>query len=489
MSTSEQDTTGVQGIAVPENAPPVLHLDSPLVELGWIRKGQMHYESVAVEGPGNELLVAAAKQLISKAKLGGQPIVLCLASPFFDSRQVLLGDMPMEETLAILGRKAANGLGAKLQETLLWAQRCETPMEKSEAAQSTWLVHAQRRSDHHDLLLRLRSEGIQIRRTVAGRDVLTHTLDETQGDAGQILVTSTGRAVYAHLFRGRELVQESRLHLGEFRVREDTYSSVIQDVRQLAAFWSKGSRGAPLSAVHLVGFSEPEIHKMRAPLGIAAQGAEVRVVACPDHDDFTDCRTQLVELMMAFSLRARDLSIPLPPRASRVALATVVLSLIAAAGAWKMLEHWTARIDERMSRIEFEMIGTEHVDHDDEVRNEYVTAKSSLEASIGSLQTLKVEGLPLESVLRHVYGTLGRVVDIKHLTFEETEEGTEVLMEASLPDDVESAARSLEQLRRAATVDPKFKNIEVEPSSRVPDLKLGESLTFTFKGIYVGGGA
>jgi len=284
-------------------------------------------------------------------------------------------------------------------------------------------------------------------------------------------------------------VQESRLHLGDFETRDDTYSSVIQDVRQLTAFWSKGSRGARLSAVHLVGFSEPEIVKMRAPLGIAAQGAEVRVLACPTHDDFSDCRLQLVELMMAYGLRARDLSIPLPPRGSRVAMATAMLSLIAATGAWKMLEHWTDRIDERMSKIEFQMIGTEDVDEDDEIRNEYLVAKSSLSVSIASLQTLKLEGLPLEAVLRHVYGTLGRVVDIKHLSFEESEEGTRILMEASLPDDVESAARSLEQLRRAAQADPKFSEIEVQPSSRVPDRNLGEALTFTLKGFYLGSDA
>tara|TARA_R110002073_G_scaffold19743_4_gene71836 strand:- start:327 stop:1796 length:1470 start_codon:yes stop_codon:yes gene_type:complete len=487
MLTSDQDNAFVQRIAVPDKALPVLHLDSPLVELGWSHKGQLHYESVEVEGPGNEWLVAAAKQLIRTAKLGGQPVVLCLASPFFDNRQILLGDMPVEETLAILGRKAANGLGVDLQETLFWAQRCETPMEKSEAAQSTWLVHAQRRSDHHDLLLRMRREGILVRRTVAGRDVLTHALDDGEGHAGQILVTSTGRAVYAHLFRGHELVQESRLQLGEFENRDDTYGSVIQDVRQLAAFWAKGSRGAPLSAVHLVGFSEPEIQKMGAPLAIAAQGADVRVISSPRHDDFTDCRTQLLELLMAYGQRARNLSIPLPPRASRIALATVALSLFAAVGAWKMLEHWSIRIDDRMSRIEFELIGTDDVDAHDQIRSEYTRAKGSLQASIGSMQSLKGEGLPLEAVLRHVYGTLGRVVDIQHLTFEHTDEGTEILMEASLPDDVESAARSLEQLRRAARVDSKFKNIEVQPSSRVPDLRLGESLTFTFTGVYIGG--
>jgi hypothetical protein len=487
MPTSEQDTIAAQGIAVPDNAPPVLHLDSPLVELGWVSQGQTHYESIVAEGPGNELLVSAAKQLANKANLGNQPFVLCLASSFFDSRQILLSDLTTEQVMAVLGRKAANGLGAELSDTLFWAQRCGRPLEKSDATQSTWLVHSQRRSDHQDLLLRLRSEGIRVRRTVASRDVLTHALDDTEGDAGQILVTTTGRAVYAHLFRGRELIQESRLQLGEFENRDDTYGSVIQDVRQLAAYWAKGSRGAPLVCVHMVGFSEAEIVRMRAPLGIASQGASLNVLASPDHDDFVDCRIRLAEVMMAYSLRARDLSIPLPPRASRIAIATAILSFIAAIGAWQMLRHWAERIDHRMSKIDFELIGTENVDSDDEVRSDFLLAKESLEASITSLQTLQVEGLPLEAVLRHVYGTLGRVVDIKHLSFsEDYYGGTYILMEASLPDDVESAARSLEQLRRAAQADPSFRDVDVEPSSRVPNLELGEWLTFTFTGVYLG---
>ena len=478
-----------QRARIPAGAAPVLHLDTPFVELAWVRDGCVQHLSLQVEGSSNELLVEAARNLLKRARVKRRAVILCLSAQFFDSRQVLLGKIPEDEAFAVIARKAANGLGVDLAESLFWARRCEAPLPSAEAAQSTWLVHTRRRSEHYDLLMRLRQAGVRVRRTVAGRDVLTQVLPDVDSASGSILVSSTGRAVYAHLFRGSELVQESRLPLPDFDERGDTYANIVQDVRQLAAFWSKGSRGAPLEAVHLFGFSGVEVAQMRTPLGIAAQGAELRLLACPDTASYADVRTALLEVFMLNAQRAPDLSIPLPPRSSRVVAATVLISLLAGVGAWKVLEHWSRRIDARTAEIRAELSGTESVEADGEMRDDFLRARARLLTSIESLEHLPERGVPLDEVLSHVHEALGTVVDVRHLSVEENDDGPRVVLEASLADEVGSAARTLEGLRRRLEHDPRFGAIEIQPSSHVPDRDRGEVLTFTFAAFYLGSDA
>jgi len=487
MSSTLPDSETRADDPPPTNAPPILHLDGTTVELSWVHAGTQRYESLSVDEPGAEPLVAGARSLIHSAKLGRQGIVVCLADTYFDSRQVLLGKLPDDEAATVLERKAANGLGISRRECIYWARRCVTPVASATANQSTWLVHSQRRADHLDLLLRLRKAGIRVRRVIAGRDVLTHMLRGTDPEVGNILLTNTGHAVYVQLFRGEDLVQESRLDLGPIEDRSDVYATVMQDVRQLTAFWSKGSRGAPLQAVRFFGFTDSEVDSMRATMGIASQGAEIRVVGSPESGSNKDVRKRLLGLFMTHGTRSRDLRLPLPTRVSRLVALAVSLSLVTGAGTWKLIEYSKALSDQQSAEIASELVGTENVGVEEIERSAYLSARDSLVSSIDSLERISVRGLPLNRLIDNVYETLGRVVDVQHLAFKKGEEGPEFLFEGSLPDAVASAADQLEQLRRAAQLDQNFTNIKIQPSSRVPSLDQGETLTFTFTGALAGG--
>ena len=477
------------GFAAPTNAPAVLHLDTPYLELAWVRKGEVLYASrkVSQEG-GLDELVAAARELIQEAKLGSQRCVLVLAASQFDCRQVLLGSLSEEEALPVLERKAANGIGAGPGEALFWAQRFMSPVEGAEASQDTWLVHTRLRSTHFELLIGLRSAGIRIQRIVAGREVLTHMLDHVEGDHGQVLVTTTGQAVYAQLFRGNKLVQESRLHLN-FETRSDTYALVIQDVRQLAAFWAKGSRGTALDAVHLFGFAEEEIESISVPLGIASQGARIENLGSAPSSKYEDLRGQLLRIFMVHHGKARDLRVPLPARRSRIAAVMVAITLATAASVWRWVDDWSSRIQERRSEINGLITETQAIDGAERVRSAYRAARRQLTDSVESIHAIGELGVPLGAALQHMERTFGQVADLRHLTLRDEEGATRVIVEGTLPYELEDAAARLERLRRKAQLDPRLTEIEISPETRVPDREQDESLRFSFRGLYQKEGA
>ena len=471
------------------HGPPVLYLTPRSVEIGWFASGRMQYRRREVEQEGDEALVSAIRDLIAESKAPRGGLALCLGSPFFDRRQMLLSPMPDEEAMAVLERRAANGLGVELDEILFWGQRCSPPMEENRAAQVTWIVHGQRRSAHFSLLMRLRRAKIGLRRVVASGEVLTHFAAELTGSGGHVLVTTTGRAVHAHLFRGAILVQESRLPLEDFERRQEVYNAIVQDVRQLTAFWSKGSRGAPLQGVHLFGFTPDEVDEMRTPLGIAAQGAEVNVLAHAADGSFEAVRTLLLQAVSRQAHRAQDLRVPLPARPARIAAATLVLTACGGVVAWALQGLWSERIEQRKSQIRTHLEHTEGVQSDTTRHGEFVTARGRLTGSLASLEAITRRGLPLEAALAHVTGTLGRVARINHLSVEDSPEGTRIALEASLSDPVRAAAARLEALRVVVESDPRLRDVRVEPASRVPDPGRGDFLTFTFTGLFTGGDA
>ena len=487
MSNAPQDPR----VEAPSSShgPPVLFLTPLVVEIGWFAAGEMHYRRSELEQEGDEALVDAIRDLIAESDAPRSGFTLCLGSPFFDRRQMLLSPMPDDEAMDVLERRAANSLGVELGEILFWAQKCSPPIEEAQAAQVTWIVHGQRRSEHFSLLTRLRQAKIGVRRVVASGEVQTHIADSVAGSEGHILVTTTGRAVHAHLFRGTTLVQESRLPLGDFEKRQDVYNAIVQDVRQLTAFWSKGSRGAAMERVQLFGFTTEEVDEMRTPLGIAAQGAELHVLAHAPDGSFEGVRTLLMQAVSKSANCAQDLRVPLPARRSRIAAAAVVLTACAGVLAWALQGHWSNRIDDRKSKISSHLQHTGTVEVDTARHSDFVTSRSRLTESLASLGEIAQRGLPLEEAIAHVTATLGQVARISHLSVEDSPEGARIALEASLTDHVRAAAARLEVLRVVVENDPRFREVRIQPTSRVPDPGLGDFLTFTFTGLFVRSGA
>ena len=450
----------------------VLSILPTAVELGWRGGGEMRYASRAVEDQDPGSLAAAARELLDSVRTRRSPRLLCLGSDFFDSRQVLLVDMPDEEASAVLARRSANHLGVALDDSLFWAQ-------SRDSVQQTWLVHSRRRSEHLALLTALRGVGINVRRTVVACDVITRSMARFDDDEGRILLSTTGRTIHAHLFRGGELVQESRIKLVSYEERAATYASVVQDVRQLASFWSKASRGSRLVGVHMFGFSRGEADELRTPLGIATQGAEVTVIGGSDSDRYVETRKQLLELLMEIGPSALNLSLRLPPRRSVVMAFGIGLLVLAGGLVREIGGLLDARIEERHEELRSWTVSTEQLADNEVACASYVVASGSLDACIASLEATRYQGLPLAAAIERVVVRLRDDVELKHVSFQDSELGTDVVVEGSILSEVGVAARRLDAIRRELYADPEFINISIHPSARVPDTELGEALGFT----------
>jgi hypothetical protein len=497
----------------PMRAPVVLHIDPPWVELAWIEKGALRHASVQVEDSAGATFAAAAKKLVTSARLSSRRVVLSLASGLFDSRQVMLVQLPDRELRDVLARKAAGGANLELPECLFWARPCATPLHGDETPSITWLVHTRARRAHLDLLLAMRRAGVRIRRTIATRDALTRAEEGEDADEGRVLVTSTGREVYVHLFRGRTLVQESRVALPSFETRAESYASVVQDVRQLSAFWAKGSRGAPLRCVELVGFSASEVESLRPALAIAARGAQINARSCPASEassaseacvaseashagqvghaseaseDWHDVRAELLGALIRNAHHSPDLKARLPWRPSRIAAAAAASTALCALGAWELFGYWMYRVEVQRHQISSELRRASTMDEDLAQQQQYVDTRASLSASLASIERAAGRGLSLPAALGDVKALLDRSADVRQLSFEQTEVGTHLVVEAHVAGELTEATRRLEDLRLRLQSDARFRNLCVEPSTRVPDAGHREPLTFTITGTFVG---
>ncbi|MFN0244564.1 MAG: hypothetical protein ACKVWV_16875 [Planctomycetota bacterium] len=479
----------------------MLHIDPPWVELGWIEQGALRRASMQVEGSAGSTIAAAAKELVADARLSRRRVVLSLASGLFDSRQVMLVQLPDRELRDVLARKAAVGANLELPECLFWARPCATPLHGDGTPSITWLVHTRRRREHLDLLLALRHVGVRIRRTITTRDALTRAEEGEGAEDGRVLVTSTGREVYVHLFRGRTLVQESRVALPSFETRAESYASVVQDVRQLSAFWAKGSRGTPLRCVELFGFSASEVEGLRPALAIAARGAQINAGSCPAggvsdasnaseasqaSNDWHDVRAELLGALVRNAHHSPDLKVRLPWRPSRIAAAAAASTALCALGAWELFGHWKYRVEVQRQQISSELRRASTMDEDLAQQRQYLDTRASLSASLASIGRAAERGFSLPAALGDVKALLDRSADVRQLSFEHSEVGTHLVVEAHVAGELTEATRRLEDLRLRLQSDARFRDLCVEPSTRVPDGEHREPLTFTITGAFVG---
>jgi len=143
-------------------------------------------------------------------------------------------------------------------------------------------VHGRTRRQHRELLFALRGANVRAEHVVSLRDALPRLVEGRDDGAGSILVSYDGETLLTHLMRDGGLVQVSRLRVDgndldtgmtPGQPENPLHMAIVQEVRQVAAFWSKSSRGAPIAELRSVGIPTSDLDALRTPLSIAAQGA------------------------------------------------------------------------------------------------------------------------------------------------------------------------------------------------------------------------
>jgi hypothetical protein len=466
---------------------PLLHVAKESVELVWLDQGHARHTSISVETSRADLVARAAHELCSAGPGSRGPLWLSLDEHLFETQQILLGKLPMREVDGVLERRAANAVGESTEEALWFAQRLSPPFEQDgEATESNWLLHVRRRREHHALLMALRDAGLSIERVVALRDVLPRAAAK-RGSGGEVLVAFDGTTVSTHLLRAGELVQHSRLRIPPEAAPKEANVAIVQEVRQVSAFWSKSSRGAPIETVSVVGLPEEQVEEMATPLSIAALGATIeRVGTSPDRSRDA-VRGAFLFTVARHVAEAQDLSLPLPPRRSRIVAGAAALTVVAAALGALHTRHWDTRVANRRGEIETLARVTADVDVREQRRNEYEEARIDLARAWESLASLEHHGLPFEDVVSRVVDSLAGRARLTHIALTPSEQGPELLAEAIVEGPLDEAAADLDELRRGFQDAVWLKDVVVEPASRVPDGEETIGLSFTLTAKTVGG--
>ncbi|MEZ5976782.1 MAG: hypothetical protein R3F34_00975 [Planctomycetota bacterium] len=414
--------------------------------------------------------------------------MLALGEHAFTTQQILLGAIPDHEVGAVLERRASVLAKLELGEVVWFAQRLAPPLAASrdgaQDKESNWILHARPRRTHLDLLARLRADGVRVVRTIAVADALPRILGSTA--EGRVLVAHDDGRLRTYLVRDGELVQTSRLEL-----RHDDASalhlSVVQEVRQVAAFWAKGSRGAPLVEIRLVGLSSEETESLATPLSIAAQGAEVTDGgSSPTNSDY-DSGAANTKAIAAVANTARDLSLPLPVSRPRAAVVTVVATGLAALVGLASANHFDGALAERGAEIRSLTANTRDLEASEGRRAAFERARSEFGTALTSLATLADRGVPFERVLTDVMALCGPSTHFEHIAFAKADDGVSVALEGSIDAGLAAATATLDALRTRLARDPAFRTVEVQPSTRVPEPGEPDGLAFTVVATYAGG--
>jgi Tfp pilus assembly protein PilN len=460
---------------------PLLFVGAAAVELVWLADGHARHEQRAVESQRADLIAAAARELVASGPGRRARVVLCLDEHAFETQQLVLGSLPEHEVPGVLARRAANLLETPLEESLYVAQRLCPPFESEAAnADSNWLLHARKRRDHEQLLLALRAAGVHVERVVAVRDVLPHAAGDAH-TGGEVLIAYDGTTVSTHLVRAGALVQHSRLRLAADMPAKDSNVAIVQEVRQVSAFWSKSSRGAPIETVRVLGLPEEQLEEMSTPLSIAALGATiVRVGSSPDRSPQSVRRAFLMNVARLAG-SARDLSLRLPPRRSRVVLAALGATAAAAVLGLSQAMHWDQRVDERRSAIAALSERSTDLDAVQSTTEAYERARADLAVAVQSLASVPGRGLPFEQVLERVRTEFGPRVRLQHIAVAPGTSGPVLLVEGAIEGELDAAARELNRLRGSLQEAVWLRRADLAPSSRVPDGEETVGLSFTLE--------
>jgi len=403
--------------------------------------------------------------------------ILALGAGLVAQRQVRLPELAAKELREILARRAQQMVEGDPTD-VLWSARTNGPRPTGSEEPRPWTIYAQRRSFLRHLLECLRGEGVRVQRTVVARSAIVGRAEERIGkSAGAVIVLAGGRSeTLVALIHDGELLLETVLNSATAHDDRASTLSLVQEVRNLGAWWRKTGKGVGLVGVVSIGLPAEVCHTIQPALRAALGNVELVPVG-----EGNDPRRELLATARCTAALVVDLGVELPlARPLRA-------SLIGAALAATLFAGWIAQraLGERLAAGRIELadlrVLEERVDAYERRAQALSRARADLRSDAEGLSALLSRGVPLERVLRDSSAAFEGVAELASLSVDPGDEGYQIQITGTTEAQVQRAQDSLALLAADLEQSATHAEVEVIPPTRLPQEGDEQDLTFTVK--------
>lgn len=397
-------------------------------------------------------------------------LVLLLEDGLTRSVQLRLPPVPESEVRLVLERQ----LDRTLEEPQHFLAEC---LEVEEDGAGQWRVAAVEASFHRELLGALRTQGIEVQGTHSLDQALLAACRESLVDVEASACVIFGED---HVLVGLQN-REATLRLAVLPLREDHEPDalaigVTQELRNLAAFWRKESRGGELDSWQTLGGTDAQIAALQAGALTALGGA------AGNHVGGENPRQVVLEAVLKRSARDLDLAPGLTPRRSRVALLSGVASAVLASLLALQLPDWRARVIDNDGLLEQASLEQRELARLSAQRFELEQAKGQFEGELERMAALSGRGLNYGEFLLGVTRAFEGRATLMGIDAGLGDDGRDVQLNAVLPQVGVIDSDALQRLRSELESLPFLESVEIILASQLPNENTTEAHSFEVRG-------
>lgn len=382
--------------------------------------------------------------------------VLFLEDGLVTSQQLRLPPVPAAEVREVLRRQLERDAEGPLHFL------AEGPAD-GVTSEDPWRATCVDAGFHRGLLLALRERGIEILGTHdLDMALLAVTRDELEGEQVQAAVVFGHERILVGLQTAAGTHQLAVLPTRPEHGAEDQAIRVAQELRGLAAYWRKASRGGELDLWRTYGANEEQ----RAAL----EGGALSALGGVDgqHRESDDPRADLLGLALGRSAKDLDLAPGLMPRRRRVGLTSGLVTAGLVSLLALQLPQWRARLIENEGLLTQASVEQHELERLTAQRRAVEGARGDFESEIERLSELTGRGIDLSVFLAGCAGAFDGRAQLLGLEAGLGDEGSRVLLNAVLPPGQGIDARALQALRSDLEALPFLEGVEVVLSAQLP---------------------
>jgi hypothetical protein len=473
----------------------VLSLSRTAATVRWETRTTVRCARVAC-GEDPQALARAALEACAAVDAPPGACTVVLGPGLVEQQLVELPALGPQEAAAVVGRRAAQLLGGidpSDVHAAAWRLGRHGPAGEGEGS---WLVVAARRSTLVPLFQVLRRGGFRVQRAApsmlaAMAEIARDSRDERRGS---IVVVAEPEATGVALIAAGELLHVAVLAEATGAPDEAVGLRLVQELRQLGAFWRRRHPATDLVRVRTVGLSPAWIELLSPALYAALGGVEVEAVDPGEQGDSAAPRAEsegdaprsgtqdLTSTAGSLAAAARgaravvDLRPALPPRPSRLLAAAVLLVAGTAAVGARWFDQWSGRAAaHRAALAEHERLAA-GLGRLEAAARQSRDARGALAAELGRLQEVTRQGLELGPLLSTVFAATAGRTQLQSLSLDEATGRFE--LSGSTAADLTAAELRLGALQRELAAGGALTEVRLSPAASVPEATGSAELPF-----------